>query len=110
MKKLIKIEIQKADGMQEGFAAYRVSPAISKERVVLLNVYATLLSSLENELDPKELILENLMHEFGHAMQEFLDLEFSEEIIEKIIKSYCDKYHEKGYEEVHGKQPMLKHK
>ncbi len=106
MKKTqLHIEIQKADGMQ-GFAAYQVSPARSKKRVVLLNVYATLLSALEEQLNPKQLILEHLMHEFGHILQEWLDTEFNEEELEKIIQSYCEKYHEKGYIEVHGEQDL----
>ena len=103
MKDKLHIEIQKADGMQ-GFAAYQVSPAKNKKKVVLLNVYSTFLSALEEGIDPKELILESLMHEFGHVMQEFLDLEFNEVQVEEIVMSYSKKYSVKGYDEVHGDQ------
>lgn len=105
MNKTIKFQIEKADGM-EGFAAYRVSPAKAKHKTILLNVYATFLAALEEDIKPKELILEHLMHEFGHAMQEFLDIEFSEEQVEKFIKSYCDKYSEQAYNEAHGDQTL----
>lgn len=101
MKKKLHIEIQKADGM-EGFAAYIPSPARSKKKTVLLNVYATFLSALEEGIDSKDLILEHLMHEFGHVMQQFLGLEFSEEQVEKFVQTYMEKYHERGYHEVHG--------
>ncbi len=106
MKKTkLHIEIQKADGMQ-GFAAYQVSPAKSNKKVVLLNVIATLALAEEEELDAKEIMLGNLMHEFGHILQEWLDLEFSEDQVEKFVQSYAEKYSQQGYEEVHGRQDI----
>lgn len=101
----LHIEIQKADGMQ-GFAAFEVSPARSDKKVVLLNVYATLLSSVEEKVSAKELMLEHLMHEFGHIMQEWLDLEFSEEVVEKFVQSYAEKYHVMSYNDTHGDQEI----
>lgn len=87
----IHIEIQKHDQL-EGFAAYVVSPQDDGKRVVLLNVYATLAAALEEDISVKELVLTNLMHEFGHAMQQFLDLEFNEDQVERIIASYIAAY------------------
>lgn len=36
----------------------------------------------------KELLLTTLMHEFGHAVEQFLGEEFSEDRIESIVESY----------------------
>lgn len=104
-KNELKITIEKADGMQ-GFAAYEVSPARSKNKKVLLNVYATFQSALENNIDAKELLVEHLMHEFGHILQQFFDLEMTEELVEKICTSYAEKYGRNSYEKLHGKQTL----
>lgn len=80
----------------DGFSAYAASPQRDGKRVVLLNVYATLLASIEEGLSFKETILTNLMHEFGHAMQQYLDMEFAEEQVERNIQTYIDVYGEEG--------------
>lgn len=36
----------------------------------------------------KEVLLSTLMHEFGHALEQFLGEEFSEERIEAIVESF----------------------
>lgn len=111
MKK-IHLEIQKADGMQ-GFAAYQVSGARSKRKVILLNVYASLASAVEYSRNKKELtnevkviMITNLMHEFGHVMEEWFGREFNEEFVEGIVDSYMEKYSGKSYEDTHGDQTI----
>lgn len=104
-RKEIKITIKKADGMQ-GFAAYKVSPANSERHEILLNVYATFFSAVEERLDVKTMLVEHLMHEFGHILQNFFNLEMTEEFVEKIVQSYAKKYGEKSYEDIHGNQTI----
>jgi len=105
IKKKFNIEIRKADGMQ-GFAAYQIGSARQRKVVVLLNVYATLACCLENDISFKEMLAEDLMHEFGHALQEFFELEFTEEFVEKVTESYREKYGDKSYIEAHGEQNL----
>ena len=38
--------------------------------------------------DRKRELVEHLMHEFGHVLEEFLDLEFSEDDMDRIVASY----------------------
>lgn len=107
----LQLEIQKADGM-EGFAAYQVSPATAKKKVILLNVYATFYAVAETkgDINAKELIIENLMHEFGHILQQYFDIEMTEKMVEKFIASYAKKYHKDGYTQIHGDQTLQKKK
>lgn len=86
----IKLEIWKDDEC-EGFAAFCAGSSKDKPMIVL-NVGSTLLAAIENNIDPKELFIENLMHEFGHFLEELMGKEFDEELIEKCIQSYRDKY------------------
>lgn len=99
----LKLRIEKADGLK-GFAAYEVSPAKSENKKVLLNVYATFLSSLEADMPAKEIMIQNLMHEFGHILEQWFGLNFSEKRMHKFTDSYIEKYGNKSYEEVHGDQ------
>lgn len=45
-----------------------------------------------NTQDKKWLMISTLMHEFGHALQEFFDLEFTEERIEELVVEYENNY------------------
>lgn len=36
----------------------------------------------------KEILIETLMHEFGHALEDFFDKEFGEEFIENCVQKY----------------------
>ena len=38
--------------------------------------------------DRKKILIETLMHEFGHALEEFFETEFDEDFIEQITLSY----------------------
>lgn len=88
-----KIQVVKNDEI-DGFGAY-VSPSIKKNEfgVVLFNLEANIAASLEHkDILFKEMFIETIMHEVGHALEEFYDLEFNEERIESIIESYRFKY------------------
>ncbi len=67
---------------------------------ILLNVAACLLPCVNGSgdevpmstQDKKWLMISTLMHEFGHALQEFFDLEFTEERIEELVVEYENNY------------------
>ena len=109
MERNLKAKIARADGLP-GFAAYlsgTVSYAGSStidltpnQALVLLDVEATFnddcLTSNSGIVDrtPEEHrrdLVESLMHEFGHSLEEFFDLEFDEDWIEKVVMSYQPK-------------------
>jgi len=46
--------------------------------------------SLQAE-EKKRMVIETLMHEFGHALEEYMDLEFDEGWIDQATESYFDK-------------------
>ena len=76
----------------DAFGAYASTSVKEGEAIVLLNVEANLGTSLEHEIPLKEMMVETLMHEVGHALEEWFDLEFDEERIDRITQSYRDKY------------------
>jgi hypothetical protein len=102
---LLKIQVRKSDGMQ-GFAAYKIGTAKQKKAVMLMNIYASWACALEHDIPITEFLAENLMHEFGHALQDYLGMEFTESFVEKVTNSYREKYADKGYIEVHGDQTL----
>lgn len=70
------------------FGAY-LSPSIKNGKgLVFLNIEGTIGACLENDINPKELIVETLMHEVGHALEQWYDIEFSENRMEEIIEEY----------------------
>ena len=70
------------------------------EPAILLNVAACLLPCVDEDgsevlhtvEEKKWLMISTLMHEFGHALQEFFDLEFTEERIEALAEAYACRY------------------
>ena len=60
-----------------------------------MNVYATFAAAVSNNTNAKEFIIQNLMHEFGHALEEYFGKEFDEDFIEKTVESYFEKYGDK---------------
>jgi hypothetical protein len=90
-KKKFKITAYKNDDL-DGFAAYKAG-SIKDEGggIAILNIEANLVAGIENDIPLKEMLVETLMHEVGHALEEWYDLEFSEDRIEKIIESYRNK-------------------
>ena len=86
----MKLEIWKDDNC-DGFAAWCAESSNNKPMIVL-NLGASLMASIESNTEPKELIIENLMHEFGHFLEELFKKDFDEEFIEKVIESYRIQY------------------
>lgn len=93
MENNFKIQVVKNDEI-DGFGAY-ASPSIKKNDfgIVLFNLEANLITSLEHkDVSFKEMFIETIMHEVGHALEEFYNLEFDEDRIERIIESYRAKF------------------
>lgn len=93
MENNFKIQVYKNDDI-DGFGAY-LSNSINQNAfgVVLFNLEANLAVSIENEdVLFKEVFIETIMHEVGHALEQFYDLNFDEDRIEKITESYREKY------------------
>ena len=86
----LHIKIYRDDNV-EGFAAYCAQDD-NETKTILMNVYATFAASVENNIDAKEFIIQNLMHEFGHALEEYYNKNFDEDFIEKAVQTYFDKY------------------
>ena len=85
-KQHINISINRDDEI-DAFGAYVIG-----EDKILFNIEGTLMASLENNISFREIVVEILMHEFGHYLEELLKIEFSEKRINKIIKSYFKKF------------------
>lgn len=84
--------VVKRDDEMDAFGAY-LSPSIKQgEGIVLLNIEALISTALEHDASQKEVFVETLMHEVGHALEQWYDLEFNEDRIERIIESYRQKY------------------
>lgn len=60
--------------------------------VIALNLGACLLCSIQTNGDFKEIVVETLMHEFGHCVERWVGLEANEERIEAIVEIYRQKY------------------
>ena len=109
MERNLKMKIARADGMP-GFAAYlsgTVSHAGSctidltpNQALILLDVEATFDDSclvsdsgpvVRDTEDHRRVLIESLMHEFGHALEEFFDVEFDDDWIEQVVMSYQPK-------------------
>lgn len=89
----IKVRIERQDNL-EGFAAY-LTPSLTQngEGVVLMNIEATFHSAvLPEEESPIDIMIESIMHEVGHALQEFFGKEFSEEQVESVVEKYRERY------------------
>jgi len=83
-----KITAVRHDDM-DAFGAYASSSIESEEGgLVLLNVEGTIGTCMEHDIEPKQMIIEMLMHEFGHALEEWYECDFDEDRIERIIESY----------------------
>ena len=109
-KKRMAIRIVRVDGMG-GFAAYTAGTVhqrgattidFGKKRgLVLLDVEALFDDTcIEAEggaavkrtpEEKRRLLIEVLMHEFGHALEDFLDSKFDEGWIEKVTESFKHK-------------------
>lgn len=89
--KTFKIKVIRYEDI-DAFGAYATTSVKKDEGLVLLNVESNLLASLdEPDISFKEMIVSTLMHEIGHALEEWFDMEFSEDRLENIIDSYYQK-------------------
>lgn len=108
MEKTIKIKIARVEGLP-GFAAY-MAGSLSEhgattidlepnQALVILDVQAVfddtaVIQEDGSAIPPRTIqerkreLVEHLMHEFGHVLEEFLDLEFDEDAMEAIVASY----------------------
>lgn len=107
----IKIKVCRVEGLP-GFAAYLAGTLSESgattvhlepnQALVLLNVSAVFDDTAvvyENgkPIDPRTLderkrqMIEHLMHEFGHVLEEFFDTEFDEGWIESVTESYSNR-------------------
>lgn len=74
---------------------YKVGSLTRKRPILLFNLdfAASLLINSENKrAEFFDTILQTLMHEFGHAMQEWLDLQFDEYQVEKILGHFNERW------------------
>ena len=55
----------------------------------------------------KECLLEVLTHEFCHSLQEYFDMELSEDVVEGILARYKDSWAAKPSEEEPEEEPMV---
>ena len=93
----MKIEIKKYDGLGAlgGFAQGSVKDGTG---IILINTKALFKdgelvfedgSAVKMDAEErKRILIETVMHEFGHALEEFLDSEFDEDFIERVTESY----------------------
>jgi len=72
------------DDSLPAFAAWRAG-SMKDDPVILFNVHAHIRSLDEDFLEGA---VQTLMHEFGHALEEYFDLEFSEERVQQIAAEY----------------------
>lgn len=111
MEKTIEIKIARVEGLP-GFAAY-LAGSLSEhgktsidlepnQALVILDVQAVfdddaVIQEDGSPIPPrtnherKRELVEHLMHEFGHVLEEFLELEFDEDAMDAIVASYKPK-------------------
>jgi len=86
--KELNITIQKADDI-EAFGAFVAGSVNDEKPTILLNMNAIISTVVsEGDVDAKEILISTLVHEFGHALEEFFNKEFDEGFIEKVTESY----------------------
>lgn len=91
------IEVRGGDDCA-GFGGYVVGSMRDGRPLVYLNLSAALLVQLLEGVSAREVIVETLMHEVGHALEEWADLEYSDERLERMIDAYRERY---------GREPTL---
>lgn len=97
----IEFKIVRADGLPS-FGAYLSDSINDPEKgLILLDVEAHFGDVFECEdgsnvdmtnNDRMQLMIQTLMHEFGHALEDFYKKEFDEDWIDSIVESWKSKY------------------
>ena len=93
----MKIEVKKYDGLG-AFGAFAKGSVKDGNAIILIDTQ-TIFKDGEliyddgskvdlSTQDRKKILIETLMHEFGHALEEFFETEFDEDFIEQITLSY----------------------
>ncbi len=72
----------------DGFGGYLSNSIKEGDGVILLNVEGTIQACTENDISIKEAMISTLMHEVGHALEDWYDVEFSEDRMERIVEEY----------------------
>lgn len=91
----VRIRVWRDDAIP-AFGGWAAGSLKDGQPTILLNVAACMMGGFDEEGNPIEattkdrkwLMISTLMHEFGHALQEFFDLEFTEERIEEMATEY----------------------
>jgi hypothetical protein len=61
--------------------------------IIAINLGSCLICSMvEPDVSFKELVVETLMHEFGHCVERWVGLELSEERVEALVAAYHQKF------------------
>lgn len=86
-----------ADGDAPFYGGYKAGSMTEGEPVIFFNCEAILKHikdepSEERLADFKEITLSTITHEFCHAMQEWLNMEFDELQVEKILGAYNERW------------------
>jgi hypothetical protein len=87
-----KIKVVRNDVIP-AFAAWCEGSLVAEDGTVLLNVDACLEELMDEDGKPVQMnrariVVESLMHEFGHAVEEALGLEHDEELIEDATAKF----------------------
>lgn len=96
--KPFKIRAYRKDAFdEEAFAAY-LSPSIKQEEhgIVVLDIEGMIVTCINEDVSFKEMLVETIGHEVLHALEEWFDLEFSEERVDKILNTYIAKYNKEN--------------
>lgn len=88
-----KITVLHNDEM-DAFGAYLAGTIKENETggIVLFNIEASLEASIVHDIKFKEILIETLIHEVGHSLEEWYGLNFNEKRIERMVESYRAKY------------------
>lgn len=94
MKLKTNFTIIKSDG-SPFYGAYKTGSLNNNEPVVILNIEA-IVEAIKEDTDKaqsfKDILLSTITHEFCHSMQEWLDKEYDELEVEKILGAYNEKW------------------
>jgi hypothetical protein len=93
IKKEFTIEIIVDDAIPAFGTAWIPDNPEKEETAIVLNLGSCLLCAVtEPDVDFKTLVIETLMHEFGHIVERWVGLEASEERINALVEAYRQKY------------------
>ena len=93
----MKIEIKKYDNLG-AFGGFAQGSVKEGQTIILIDtnmifkdgelIYDDGKPLVLNTEEKKRVLIETIMHEFGHALEEFFDTKFEEDFIERVTMSY----------------------